>query len=76
MPTLSEIEKLIPQLNPRLDKQLLKMKEIPELETFLHSVAAKTVCSWQQIPVAFSCIRADYLTKYHQNNLLMTRSAA
>lgn len=37
MPTLSEIEKLIPQLNPRLDKQLLKMKEIPELETFLHS---------------------------------------
>lgn len=37
MPTLSEIEKLIPQLNPRLYTKLLKMKEIPELETFLHS---------------------------------------
>lgn len=37
MPTLSEIEKLIPQLNPRLYTKLLKMKEISELETFLHS---------------------------------------
>lgn len=36
MPTLSEIEKLIPQLSPRRYTDLLKMKEIPELVTFLH----------------------------------------
>ncbi|MDF2566439.1 MAG: phage protein [Massilibacillus sp.] len=36
MPTLSEIEKLIPQLSPRRYTELLKMKEIPELVTFLH----------------------------------------
>ncbi|HAK74456.1 MAG TPA: hypothetical protein DCP36_14515, partial [Sporomusaceae bacterium] len=36
MPTLSEIEKLIPQLNPRRYTKLLKMKEISELVTFLH----------------------------------------
>lgn len=36
MPTLNELQSLIPQLNPKQYKKLLKMKEIPELVTFLH----------------------------------------
>lgn len=36
MPTLNELQSLLPQLSPRRYTELLKMKEIPELVTFLH----------------------------------------
>lgn len=37
MPTLDQIKQMISQVNPKEEKSLIKMKEFPELESFLHA---------------------------------------